>query len=62
VFKETALRIFGLKQNGITGSWKQLRDEEYHNLHTSTNMITIVKLRRMSWEGYVRRMVNKRNA
>jgi hypothetical protein len=36
--------------------------EELHNLYSSPSIIIMIKSRRMRWEGYVARMVAKRNA
>jgi hypothetical protein len=36
--------------------------EELHNLHTSPNIIRVIKSRRMRWAGHVARMGKKRGA
>jgi hypothetical protein len=33
-----------------------LHNEEFHNLHASPNIITMMKLRKMTWVGHVERM------
>jgi hypothetical protein len=40
----------------VTGSWKKLHNEELHNLHSSPNIIRMIKSRRMRWAGHVARM------
>jgi hypothetical protein len=32
VFEKRVLRIFGPKRDGVTGGWRQLHNEELHNL------------------------------
>jgi hypothetical protein len=49
-------RIFGYKREEVAGDWKRLHNEELHNLHTSPNIIRVMKLRRMKWVGHVARM------
>jgi hypothetical protein len=39
----------------------KLHDEELHNLFSSTNIIRMIKLRRMRWAGNVARMGENRN-
>jgi hypothetical protein len=39
-----------------------LHNEELHDLYSSSNIIRIIKLRRIRWTGHVARMGEKRNA
>jgi hypothetical protein len=56
-------RIFGPKRDKVTGEWKKkLHNEKLRDLYSSTNIIRIIKSRRMSWVGHVARMGEKRNA
>jgi hypothetical protein len=55
-------RILGLKRGGVTGGWRELHNEELHNLYSSPSIITIVKLRGMGWTRHVARMVEMRNS
>jgi hypothetical protein len=43
------------------GGWRQLHNEELHNLYSSPSIIRLIKLRRMWWAGHVARMEEKRN-
>jgi hypothetical protein len=36
-------RIFEAKRKKIMGSWKNLHNEEFHNLYTSPNIIRVMK-------------------
>jgi hypothetical protein len=45
-------RIFGPKRD-VTGGWRKLHDEELHNLHSSLNIIRMIKSRNMKWAGHV---------
>jgi hypothetical protein len=48
VFQNSMLRrIFGLKINEITGGWRKLHNEELHNLYSSSNIIRMIKSRRL---------------
>jgi hypothetical protein len=46
-------RIFGTKRDDMIGGWREMHDEELHNMHSSQNIIRIVKSRRMRWAGYL---------
>jgi hypothetical protein len=48
VFENRVLRrIFGPKRDGVTGGWRELHNEELHNLYSSPSIIRIIKSRRM---------------
>jgi hypothetical protein len=62
VFENRVLRrIFGPKRDRVTGGWRNLHNEELHNLYSSSSIIRIIKSRRMRWAGHVARMGKKRN-
>jgi hypothetical protein len=46
----------------VTGDWRKLHNEELHNLYSSSNIIKIIKSRRLRWAGHVARMGEMRNA
>jgi hypothetical protein len=54
-------RIFGLKRDEVTGGWRKLHHEEFHNLYSSPNIIRMYRSRSMRWAGHVVGM-EKRNA
>jgi hypothetical protein len=61
VFENRVLRrIFGPKEDEVTGEWRKLHSEELHNLYSSPDIIRQVKSRRMRWAGYVARMGEER--
>jgi hypothetical protein len=39
-----------------TGDWRKLHNGELHNLYYSSNIIRMIKTRRMRWAGHVARM------
>jgi hypothetical protein len=56
VFENTALRrIFRSKREEVTMDWRQLHNDELHNLYTSPNIrpIMMVKSRSLKWAGHV---------
>jgi hypothetical protein len=46
-------RIFGSKRDEVTGGWRELHNEELHNLYSSPSIIRIMKSRRMRWVEHV---------
>jgi hypothetical protein len=46
-------RIFGPKRDEVTGGRRKLHDEELHKLYSSSNIIRMMKSRRMEWAGHV---------
>jgi hypothetical protein len=62
VFENRVLRrIFGFKREEVAGGWRNLHNEELHNLYCSPNIIRVIKLR-MRWAVHVARMGEIRNA
>jgi len=49
-------RIFGPKRDEVTGEWRKLHNEELNNLYSSSNIVRVIKSRRMRWAGHVARM------
>jgi len=48
VFENKVLRrIFGPKRDEVTGEWKTLHKEELNDLYSSSNIIRVIKWRRM---------------
>ena len=56
VFENRILsRVFGPKRDE-NGEWRRLHNEELHNLYRSTNIVRVIKSRRLRWAGHVARM------
>jgi hypothetical protein len=53
-------RIFEPKRDEVTGEWRELHNEELHNLYSYPNIIWLIKSRRMRWAGHVARMGEER--
>jgi hypothetical protein len=55
-FENGVLRkIFGPKREE-DGSWRKLHNDELHSLYTASNIVTMMKSRRMRWAGHGARM------
>jgi len=54
VFQNRVLRrVFGPKRDKGTGEWRKLHSEELNDLHSSLNIVWVIKSRRMRWVGHV---------
>jgi hypothetical protein len=52
VFENRVLRrIFVPKRGEVTGEWRKLHNEEFHDLYFSPNIVRVIKSRRMRWAG-----------
>jgi hypothetical protein len=45
-------KIFGPRRDEVTGEWRKLHNEEFHNLYTTSNFTRAIKRRRMIWQGH----------
>jgi hypothetical protein len=46
-------RISGSKWDEVRGEWRRLRDKELYALYSSSNIIRVVKSRKLRWAGLV---------
>ena len=53
-------RIFGHRRDEVTGDWRRLHNEDINVLYSSTNIVRVIKSRRMRWAGHVARMGEER--
>ena len=53
-------RIFGPRRDEVTGEWRRLHNEELSDLYSSSNIVRVIKSRRMRWAGHVARMGEER--
>jgi len=53
VFENRVLRrIYGPKRDDVTGEWRKLHNEELNDLYCSSNIVQVIKSRRIRWAGY----------
>ena len=52
----------GLRRRGLTGEWRELQNAYVTDLYCSSNIIPVIKLRRMKWTEHVARMGERRGA
>jgi hypothetical protein len=63
VFENRVLRrIFGRKRDKVTGEWRRLHKEELNALYKSSNIIRVIKSRRIRWAGHVARIGKRSGA
>jgi len=63
VFENRVLRrIFGPERDEVTGDWRKPHNEEPHDYYSSLNIIWMIKVRKMRWEGHVALMGERRDA
>ena len=61
MFENRGLRkIFWPKRGDEAGEWRKLHKEELNDLHSSPNIVRVLKLRKMGWAEHVARMVERR--
>ena len=49
-------KIFGPKRDEVTREWRKLHNEDLSDPKSSSNIVRIIKSRRMRWAGPVARM------
>jgi hypothetical protein len=61
VFENRVLKIiFGPKRDGVTEEWRKLHNEEPNDLYSSSNIVRVIKSRRIRWAGHVASMRESR--
>ena len=57
MFKSRVLRrIFWAKRDETTGEWKNPHNKELKGLYSSSNIVRVIKSRRMRWARHIARM------
>ena len=59
VFENRMLRIFGPKRDKVTREWRKQHNEELNDLYPSSNIVWVIKSRRMGWAGHVACMAER---
>jgi hypothetical protein len=52
IFENRVRRIFGTKRE-VDRSWRKLHNDELHSLYSSSNILRVIKVRRLRWAGHV---------
>jgi len=52
---------YAIRRDEVTGEWRRLHNEELNDLYSSSNIVRLIKSRRMRWAGYVARMGEERD-
>ena len=61
VFENMVLRrIFGPRRDEVTREWRRLHNEKLNDLSSSSNIVRVIKSRRMRWVGLLARMGEER--
>jgi len=61
VFENKVLsRIFGPRRDEVMEEWRRMLNEELNDLYSSSNIVRLIKTRRMRWAGHVARMGEQR--
>jgi hypothetical protein len=55
VSENRVLRLFGPEMDE-DGSWRKLHNDEIRSLHSSPNIVRVIKSKRMRWTGHVAHM------
>jgi len=45
-------RIFGHKKEKVAGGWRRQHNKEPHYFYASSNIIRVIKSRKMRWAGH----------
>jgi hypothetical protein len=63
VFENRVLRrVFGPEMEEVTGEWRRLRNKKLDDLYSSSNIIWVIKSRRMRWARHLARVEERRGA
>ena len=55
-------KIFGAKRDEETDEWRKLHNIEWHQLYNSSDIINVIKSRRLRWTEHVTRVGKDRTA
>jgi hypothetical protein len=53
-------RIYGPKRDEVKREWRKLHNEELNDLHSTSNVVRVIKSRIMRWAWHVARMGERR--
>jgi hypothetical protein len=46
-------RLFWPKRGDVTGEWRNLHNEELNDPYSSSNIVRVIKSKRMRWAGHI---------
>jgi hypothetical protein len=53
VVKTGVWTTFGIEGKGVTGDWRKLHGKKLRDFCSSSDVITVIRSRRMRWTGHV---------
>jgi len=54
-------RMFESVRDEVTEEWKQLHNEELHNMYLSLDIVRVIKSRRLKWAGHTAHIGEMKN-
>jgi len=57
---KTTIKFIKPRRDEVTGEWRRLHNKELNDLYCPTNIVRVIKSRRMRWAGHVARMGEER--
>jgi hypothetical protein len=61
IFENRVLRRIFVPKREEDGSWRNLHNDELHNLYSSRNTVKVIKSRRMRWAAHLAHMGEERS-
>jgi hypothetical protein len=53
-YKNLKMNCYGSEREKVAGDWRRRHNEQLHKLNTSSNIVRVIKSKRMRWAGHWR--------